>query len=131
MCTEIYITRNSIMPGSISRDSVCARVCEYIHIYIYMPEYRTACFIDRDKIRLHLPPSLPLPLSCFVHESRHARKFSVGPIFRFAHIFARSSLRRERNLALALRLARDREGETSRELNERSASGDRTMHNDE
>lgn len=68
---------------------VCVCVCMggggYIHIYIYIPEYRTACFIDRDKIRLHLPPSLPLPLSCSVHESRHARKFFVGPIFRFAH----------------------------------------------
>jgi len=71
MCTEIYITRNSIMPGSISRaqDSVRGagargtRVYTYTRVSMYISEYRTsACFIDRDKIRLHLPPSsFPLP----------------------------------------------------------------------
>lgn len=49
---------------------VCVRarvyicICIYVYIYIHILEYRAACFIDRDKIRLHLPPiSLVAPSS--------------------------------------------------------------------
>ncbi|KZC07888.1 hypothetical protein WN55_09930 [Dufourea novaeangliae] len=46
MCTEIYITRNSIMPGAFDTLGELA-------VMVLVSEYRTACSIDRDKIRLH------------------------------------------------------------------------------
>lgn len=56
---EIYITRNSIMPASIPlRASDDGDV-------VLVSEYRTACFIDRDKIRLHFKP--PPAINRFLH----------------------------------------------------------------
>lgn len=121
MRTEIYITRNSIMPGArYPRDSVRVYAC--ICIYIYIFEYRAACFIDRDKIRLHLPPTLPLSLSgsCMNHDtpvsSPWDRFFAYIREIVFetwAESLARAAARGSRE--------RDRESETSCELNERSA----------
>lgn len=41
-------------------------------------EYRTTCFIDRDKIRLHFEPPLHRPATSAVlmHESRHCRNLT-------------------------------------------------------
>jgi len=107
---------------------VCVGIYIYTYIYRNIEQRASSTEIRSVYICLPLYSSL-LPFTpCMNHDTPVS---SPWDRFFVSLTSARSSLRRERNLALALRLARDREGETSRELNERSASGDRTMHNDE
>lgn len=119
---------------------MCVYLCVCMRVYIYIiSEYRTACFIDRDKIRLHLPPaSFPAASvsgSCMNHDApvsspwdRFFVSSTFGIVFGDVSGIVRVSARE-----LADRLACGRSEQTNEVARERSASSseDRTMRNDE
>lgn len=61
------------MPGSIPLELT-------VMAMVLVSEYRTACFIDRDKIRLHFEPP-PTWTTSSVHESGHCRNLTRNQFF--------------------------------------------------